>query len=305
MIVIKPMLAQTSKEPFDRRDFIYESKLDGVRCIAFLDSQTRLQARSGSDITHKFPELQELHKQVRTPLSLPSILDGEIVSISFNAIQHRIHQEKRLGIKVAQFQYPAIYYAFDILYLNGESVMAKPLIERKAILNGVFAQNYTGRMLGWQTGNGVSLFNLARDNNLEGIMAKAMYSPYLEGKRSDYWLKVKTFKEATFYICGLTEGENERSSTFGSVILGELVNGKLVYVGNVGSGFNQAQLKMLLHLLEPIKGLCPFYPTNVDRPVKFWTRPELKCEVRFLERSKEGKLRFPTFRKLCYMAGRG
>ena len=299
MIVIKPMLAQTSKEPFDRRDFIYESKLDGVRCIAFLDSETRLQARSGSDITFKFPELQELHKQVRKPC----ILDGEIVSISFNAIQHQIHQEKCLGIKVAQFQYPAIYYCFDILYLDYDNVMAKPLIERKAILNSVFVQNYTGRMLGWQTGNGVSLFHIAREKNLEGIMAKAMYSPYLQGKRSDYWLKIKVFKEATFYICGLTEGENERSSTFGSLMLGELVDGKLVYVGNVGSGLSQDQLKMLLYLLEPIEGVCPFDRANVDRPVKFWTQPLLKCEVRFLERSNEGKLRFPTFRKLCYMAG--
>jgi len=294
--MIKPMLAETAREPFDNKDFIYEPKLDGVRCIAHLTpTSTKLQARSCSDITSKFPELAGLCQQVRKPC----VLDGEIVSLSFNAIQHRIHQEKPLAIRVAQTQYPAFYFVFDILYLDGGSVKAKPLIERKAILNSIFAQNYYGRMLGWQTGYGVSLFEQAKEQNLEGIMAKAMYSPYLEGKRSDSWLKIKNWQEATYYICGLTEGENDRATTFGSVILGEQVNGKLVYVGNCGSGFNQDQLRMLLHLLEFCKGECPFDGmVDVDRRVKFWTRPELKCEVRYLELSPDGKLRFPTFRKL-------
>ena len=296
MQTIKPMLAEIGKaSDLNRQDFIYEQKLDGVRCIAILDSQTKLQARSGSAITHKFPELAELHKQV----SKPCILDGEIIGIDFNAIQHRIHQEKPLAIRIAQTQYPAIYFVFDILYLDGENIKAKPLIERKAILNSVFAQDYYARFLAWQTGYGTGLFDQAKERSLEGIMAKYMYSPYLEGKRSDSWLKVKNFKEATYYICGLTEGENERGSTFGSLILGEKVDGKLVYVGNVGSGFRQDQLRMLLYLLEPMKGLCPFDRADAGKPVKFWIRPELKCEVRYLELSPDGKLRFPTFRKLA------
>ena len=259
---ISPMLAETAKQPFDRKDWLYEQKLDGVRCIATLYGHTALQARSGAIITPKFPELAELNKQVRKPC----ILDGEIVSRDFNGIQHRIHQQKPLAIKVAQTQYPAIYFVFDVLYLDGESVKAKPLIERKALLNSIFAQDYSARMLGWQTGYGVGLFNNARERNLEGIMAKYMYSPYCEGKRSDSWLKVKCFKEGVFYICGVTEGENERNKTFGSVILGKLIDGKMNYVGNVGSGFNQDQLRMLLHLLEPMCqskiGRC-FSPTTV------------------------------------------
>jgi len=289
------MLAKTGNSvDLDRKDFIYEQKLDGVRCIAYLDSMTLLQARSGSDITHKFPELNGMCQQV----SKPCVLDGEIVSISFEAIQHRIQREKPLAIKIGKTQYPAFYFVFDILCLNGESVMAKPLLERKAILNSVFASSYEARFLAWHTGCGMSLFEQAKEKSLEGIMGKYMYSPYLEGKRSDSWLKIKNFKETTYYICGLTEGQNERSSTFGSVILGELVDGKLVYVGNCGSGFNQAQLRMLLYLLEPIRGECPFAQVAIDRPVKFWTRPMLKCEVRYLELSPDGKLRFPTFRKL-------
>lgn len=292
--MIKPMLAQTAKELVDRKDFIYEQKLDGVRCVAYLGGKTELWSRSGATITHKFPELIQLDRQA----SKPCILDGEIVSLSFEAIQQRIHKEKALAIRIAQSQYPAFYYAFDILYVNGESVMAKPLIERKAILGTVFTENYYGRTLGWQTGYGQSLLEQTKSKGLEGIMAKQMYSPYLEGKRSDAWLKVKNFREGIFYICGLTEGENERSSTFGSLILAEESNGYLVYVGNVGSGFSQEQLVMLLKLLEPMRGECPFGEVGIGRPIKLWTRPELRCEVRYLERTQGGYLRFPTFRKL-------
>lgn len=288
------MLAQAAKEPFDNKDWLYELKLDGVRCIAYLDTKTRLQGRSGTDITFKFPELQELHRQV----SKPCILDGEIISLSFEAIQHRIHREKRLDIKVGQLLYPAFYHVFDVLYLNGGSVEAKPLIERKAILNSVFAQSYYGRMLGWQNGYGVSLFNQAKEQNLEGIMAKLMSAPYIEGKRVDWWLKIKNFKEGVFYVCGLTEGENERSQTFGSLILGELTDGKFIYVGNVGSGFTQQQLKALLASFRAIEEECSFEQASIGRPVKFWTKPIVKCEVRYLERGSDGKLRFPTFRKL-------
>lgn len=298
-MIAKPMLAQIGNAVhLNRKDFIYEQKLDGVRCIAFVNpnlEKAQLQARSGNDITKKFPELAELHKQV----TKPCILDGEIVGRDFNAIQHRIHQEKPLSIRIAQTQYPAIYFVFDILYLDYDSVKAKSLIERKATLNSVFAQDYYARMLGWQTGNGKSLFDETVERELEGIMAKYMYAPYVEGKRCDSWLKVKNFKEATYYICGLTEGENERATTFGSVILGEQINGGMVYVGNVGSGFSQDQLRMLLYLLEFMKGECPFNDgIKLDRPVKFWTRPELKCEVRYLEQTDGGMLRFPTFRKL-------
>ena len=291
--MINPMLAETGQKPFNRKGFIFEPKLDGVRCIAFLDGETRLQSRSGSDISAKFPELAGLHRQVKTRC----ILDGEIVGRDFNAIQHRIHQESPFGIRLAQRQYPAFYYVFDILYIAGESVKEKPLIERKALLQGVLAESYQARFTSWQIGYGVSLFNKAKEQSLEGIMAKAMYSPYLEGKRSDAWLKIKTWQEGTFYICGLTEGENDRASTFGSIILGERQNGKLVYVGNVGSGLTQEELRMLLKL-EAIKAECPFDQANTDRPVKFWTQPCLQCETRFLERSPDGKLRFPTFRKL-------
>jgi len=288
------MLAQTAKEPFNSKDWLYELKLDGVRCIAYLDTTTRLQARSGNDLTFKFPELQQLHRQI----GKPCILDGEITCSTFSQIQRRVHKEKPLDIRIAQRQYPARYYAFDILNIDRDGVALRPLKERKEILRSVMTDSEHGLVLPWQIGNGIALLGKTKRGNLEGIMAKQMSAPYIEGKRADWWLKIKNFKEGAFYICGLTEGQNDRSSAFGSLILGELVGDKWVYVGNVGSGFDQQQLKMLLSFFRTMQGDCPFEQAEVARPVKFWTKPIVKCEVRYLERGSGGKLRFPTFRKL-------
>jgi len=294
MKTIKPMLAQTAKEPFDHKDWLFELKLDGVRCIACLDKETRLHARGGQDITVQFPELRELHRQV----TKPCILDGEIACATFNQLQHRIHKTKPLDIKVAQKLYPARYFAFDLLNVNGKSVMPLPQIVRKETLATVMKDGEYGLVLPWREGEGTALFRQVQSLRQEGIMAKLKSAPYIEGKRVDWWLKVKNFQEGTFYICGLTEGENERSYTFGSLILGELVGDRWVYVGNVGSGFDQQQLRELLAYFNTLKGPSPFTEVEIGRAVKFWTKPIVKCEVRYLERGNDGKLRFPTFRKL-------
>lgn len=287
------MLAQTAKEPVYRNDWLYELKLDGVRCIAYLDNDTRLQARSGADITHIFPELSQLHRQV----AHPCILDGEIICASFSSIQRRIHKEKPLDIRIAQRQYPARYFAFDSLSVSRNSTMMLSQLDRKEILRG-FSPSEHGIVLPFQVGDGQTLLKATQEKNLEGIMAKSPTAPYIEGKRSDAWLKIKNFQEGTFYVCGLTEGENDRSNTFGSLILGELVGDRWTYAGNVGSGFDQQQLKELLAYFSNLKGLSPFSKVDIGRPVKFWTKPVVKCEVRYFQRSSDGKLRFPTFRKL-------
>ncbi len=288
------MLAQTAKEPFDHKDWLYELKLDGVRCIAYLDKESRLQARSGQDITAQFPELQELHRQV----AKPCILDGEIACATFNQVQHRIHKTKALDIRVAQKLYPACYFAFDLLGVKGESLMPLAQIARKDALRVVMSDTPIGLVLPYYEGKGIDLFREVQSRRQEGIMAKLKSAPYVEGKRVDWWLKIKNFQEGTFYVCGLTEGENNRSATFGSLILGELREGKWVYVGNVGSGFDQRQLRELAAYFSALKEGCPFGRVEVGRPVKLWTKPVAQCEVRFLERGTDGRLRFPTFRKL-------
>jgi len=203
-----------------------------------------------------------------------------------------------LDIRVAQRLYPARFFAFDILSLDGKSLMPLAQIARKEALMTAMTESPAGLILPWREGKGIALFREVQSHQQEGIMAKLQSAPYLEGKRVDWWLKVKNFQEATFYVCGLTEGEGERAATFGSLILGELRDGRWVYVGNVGSGFDQRQLVDLTAYFGYLKGECPFGQADVGRPVKFWTRPVARCEVRFLEWGKDGKLRFPTFRGL-------
>ncbi|MBI4284517.1 MAG: hypothetical protein HY670_01275 [Chloroflexi bacterium] len=291
---IKPQLAQTAKEPFDHKDWLFELKLDGVRCIANLDEGTCLQARSGQDITAQFPELQELYRHV----AKPCVLDGEITCATFHQIQRRIHRTKALDIRVAAKLYPARFFAFDILNVNGRSLMSLAQSVRKEALVKVMTESQVGLALPWRDGEGIAIFREVQSRQQEGIMAKLKSAPYVEGKRVDWWLKIKNFQEDTFYICGLTEGEHDRKTTFGSLILGELKDGKWVYVGNVGSGFDQQQLRELSAYFDALKGGCPFEHVDVGRPVKMWTRPLVQCEVRFLERCSDGKLRFPTFRQL-------
>jgi len=297
---IKPMLADTgTPKDLDRKDWLFEEKLDGVRCIAILGDETELQARSGSIITRKFPELIELHRQV----GKPCILDGEIAGKDFNAIQHRIHLEDPFKVRIARTQYPIVYYVFDILYLGDESVKQQALLYRKEILRDTLTPGPDAKPLEWSF-SGESLYDELKGKGLEGLMAKDVAGYYDEGKRSPRWLKVKNFKESTFYICGVTVGENDRSATFGSLILGTMVDGKLIYVGNVGSGFRQDQLSPMLSLLARREGECPFeFKPDIDRTVKFWTQPDIQCEVRYLDVDSDfigfgGKLRFPTFRKV-------
>jgi len=265
-----------------------------VRCIAYLDRDTRLQARSGQDITAQFPELRNLHCQVVKPC----ILDGEIACATFNQVQHRIHKTKALDIRIVSKLYPSRFFAFDVLNVSGQNLKPLAQIARKDALRAVMSDTSIGLVLPYRNGKGIDLFREVQSRRQEGIMAKLKSAPYIEGKRVDWWLKVKNFQEATFYVCGLTEGENDRSATFGSLILGELREGKWTYVGNVGSGFDQRQLKELAVYFSALRGDCPFEHVEVGRPVKLWTKPVVQCKVRFLEWGKDGKLRFPTFRKL-------
>lgn len=291
--MIKPMKAETAKGPFDSDSFIFEEKLDGARCIAYVGGGVRLQSRSGSDLTPKFPELAELGKQV----SKPCILDGELVCDSFNSLQHRVHKQKSLDIKIAAKEYPAAYYVFDILNLDGTNTMPQALIRRKELLSLTFSTGEKARLLGFVYDQGIGLFERITADGGEGIMAKSIHSPYLEGKRSTSWLKIKAFQEDTFVICGLLRGENERDKTFGSLVLGKPDNGRLDYIGCAGSGLTEGMLKHILQVVVP--GRCPFAVVpRLDKEVLTWVIPQLLCEVRFMGLGSNGHLRFPSFRKL-------
>ena len=298
--MIKPMLCNSIDESrFDEvlndETRLYEPKIDGIRCIAFLESNTYLQNRYGENITRQFPELQELHKQAK----LPCVIDGEIASrdLVFDKIQHRIHKQNSFDIKLAVKQYPIIFLIFDIIRLDGKSVRKIELKTRKFWLKENFENCEVAEVL-WHTTNGIVLFNSTKQRGLEGIIAKRKDSIYQDGYRGLDWLKLKHFKEGYYFICGVTKSENGRS--FASLLLGEQKDGQVKYVGKVGSfeGLSEAQLEKLYKDLETLRiEKCPFKTRpRINRELLFWTQPKLQVEVSYLEKGKGGKLRHPVFR---------
>lgn len=301
---IKPMLAEVAEEPFDSEEHYFEPKLDGVRALAFINQgQTRLQARNLADISPQFPELLGLHRQVD---GNDIVLDGEIVCLdpkgfpSFEAIQGRVHKSHSLDIKVAARQNPSTYMVFDTLYVAGESIMDEPLSERKKLLARLVHPSLQVQVVKFVQGQGIALFNTALEHELEGIVAKETSSPYLPGKRSTSWLKIKTKKEGVFVIGGLTRGEGAREDTFGALALGTWgEDGKLYHVGNVGTGFSDYHLREILKLCQGLETQgSPFANFSGDGKIRLWCRPVLQCEVRYLEMTTDGKLRTPAFRGL-------
>lgn len=290
---ISPMLADTAQKPFESREHIFEPKLDGVRCIASVNGKLLLQSRSGHDITRKFPELANMWELVVKPC----VLDGEIICSNFTGISERIHKENLLDINVASRVNPATFYVFDILEVDSESVMNCRLIERKKLLSSIFRADGRTRPLAFYN-DGVKLWEQVVKAGGEGIMAKAINSTYIPGKRSSSWLKIKAFQEDTFYIVGLTQGENSRGSTFGALVLARHGNMTMEYVGCAGSGLTQNMLKRILQAVTPSDCCYLVSRPHLDKPLLTWVKPHLQCEVRFLGTGSNGHLRFPTFRGL-------
>lgn len=297
---ISPMLAQTAEKPFNSPDWLFEEKLDGVRCLSFVDKSTKLLGRYENNLTQLFPEFKHLNLLVKGR----AILDGEIVCDSFEGIQRRVHLQDPFKIRLASKTIPATYYIFDILQLDGKDLTKETLATRKYILSEVLEDDGVIRKMPYFLEKGIELFNRIKERGGEGIIAKRLKSTYQMGKRSWDWLKVKCFVEDEFYVCGLTKGENEREKTFGSLILGKKEEDRFVYMGCVGSGFTQEMLNSYLKVFEKIKGECVFQPMpKIDKEVLFWVKPEIKVLVRHLGLGSDALIRFPTFRQLVRKGG--
>ncbi|MBC7325464.1 MAG: ATP-dependent DNA ligase, partial [Moorella sp. (in: Bacteria)] len=267
---IKPMLAVTD-QPFDSPDFIYEIKWDGYRCLAYLDGSTFLQSRNLQDLTPTFPELAGLHRGVR---GQPAVLDGEIIVLdeggrpSFSRLQARGRLAAPAKIRQAAIHTPAIFVAFDLLYYCGDNIMARPLSARKELLQEAIKQQQDYLLVStFIEASGTSFFNACVRQGLEGVMAKARESPYLPGRRSPYWRKFRHTRQGEFVIVGYEPGKGERS--LGALILGEYRQGRLVYRGKVGTGFDREEEERLLAELRKVQPVPPPFAG----PVKDLHRP--------------------------------
>ncbi len=306
---IHPMLATLASEPFDSPEWAFEAKWDGVRTIAFVDGgEVRLQTRNLRDCTAQYPEVALAAAQALLG-GYQAILDGEIVAPdaegrpSFQLLQPRMHQTSEAKIRGLRATNPVFYYAFDLLWLDGEDLAARPLRERKKLLAEVVQPMNAVRLSDHVVGDGRALFEAARGRGIEGMVAKRLDAPYVEG-RTSLWLKVKAKRELDCVVVGWTEGQAGRAGALGALLLARYdeAGKELQYVGHVGSGFDERTLRDLLAQLRERETKKPPLrrpPTKTNAPAH-WAIPDLVCSVEFTEWTQEGVLRHPSYKGLRY-----
>src|SRR5579864_2908785 len=300
---INPMLASIVEKPFDDPNWLFEIKWDGYRAVSFIENgDVRLVSRNQNDLSPRYPELQDLPSFVNAE---SAILDGEVVVLdeqgrpSFSLMQQRtgIRSHGRQGAPRGDL--PIMYFVFDILYLDNYDLRRVNLDNRKRVLREVLRDGEIVRFSDHYAGEGVALFNAAKEKGLEGIIAKKRNSCY-EERRSRDWLKIKITQTVDCVIGGYTDPEGARQY-FGSLVLG-LYNDKkqLIHVGNAGTGFNQATLKQISEVLKEIETNKNPFTGPVEPKKVHWVKPERVAEVKFSEwthETDEGglKLRAPVF----------
>jgi bifunctional non-homologous end joining protein LigD len=302
-VKIQPMLASVIERPFDDPNWLFEIKWDGYRAVSFIENgNVRLVSRNQNDLTHRYPELQDLPKFLQTK---NAILDGEVVAVdeqgrpSFSLMQQRTGIRQHGRQAAPRRDLPIFYYVFDVIYLEGYDLRRVKLEDRKRVLREVLSDGEIVRYSDHYPGQGVALFNAAKEKGLEGIVAK-MRSSYYEERRSCEWLKIKITQTVDCVIGGYTDPEGARQY-FGSLVLG-LYNPKkqLIHVGNAGTGFNQATLKEIFQMLREIETAKNPFTGPVEPKIVHWVKPLRVAEVKFTEwthETDEGglKLRAPVF----------
>lgn len=288
---VKPMLASSARAPFDDPAWLFEVKWDGYRAIAeTAQGGVSLYSRNLLPFNEKFAPVAQALSLCR----FESVLDGEIVAVdeqgnpSFQLLQD--YPKTRNG--------HLLYSVFDLVHLNGHDLTTLPLIKRKEILKKILPPSPVIRFSDHVAGQGMLFFKAAKARGLEGIVAKKADSPYLPGKRSGSWLKVKTAHTQEGVIAGFTAPRGGRKH-FGALILGAYENGELVCIGHAGGGFSESELSKLSERLKPlVQPECPFKVKPESNSEATWVRPELVCEVAFTGWTKDGLLRHPVFLRM-------
>jgi bifunctional non-homologous end joining protein LigD len=292
-----PMLAQIGRgDPPSDQNWVYEVKWDGVRAICYIqDGQVRMISRNGNVIDRQYPELSILPHQIKAQTA---IIDGEIAALnergvpSFELLQRRINVADESSVATLARHHPVVFYAFDLLYLDGRDLRGEKLLERKRLLKEVLKPTDVIRYSEHFT-DGAALFEAAKQQGVEGIVGKKASSFY-ESRRSGDWVKYKIHASDSFLLCGFTEGERDH---FGALVLGIFDGGKLKWAGNVGTGFDRKTMKAIYDKLAPLATpKCPLEPDkNLPKKDVTWVRPELVCEVKFANWTEDGRLRAPVW----------
>jgi bifunctional non-homologous end joining protein LigD len=299
--LIRPMLAALRHRlPADQDRYAWEFKWDGVRAIAYVsDDRVRLLSRNDNDMTVSYPELAVLAGRVRTQV----ILDGEIVALrsgrpDFEVLQSRMHV-RRPSTRLIE-DAPVQLYLFDLLHHGGESLLGLPYTERRAWLEDLGLDADPVRTPPWYQDDAQIVLSVSLQQGIEGVVGKPLASRYHPGGRRD-WIKVKNIRHQEVIICGWQPGQGRRANTIGSLILGVHDHGRLVYAGNVGTGFTQVALADLMRQLAPLERDTS--PLSTPVPAIYargahWTEPRLVGEVAFTEWTGDGSMRHPAWRGL-------
>jgi bifunctional non-homologous end joining protein LigD len=280
---VQPMLATLVAKPFDEPGWVYEEKYDGIRVLAYKEGKhVSLLSRNDIDRTGHFPEVVAAITELR-PTSL--LLDGEVVVFDRKKVSRFQLLQQSKG--------HAFYAVFDCLYDGGKDLRKEPLSARRRVLEKILPAEGVILLSRRLASNGLKAYELAKRRGYEGLVAKDESSPYVE-RRSKYWLKVKVHQEDEFVIVGFTRPQGSREH-FGALLLGAYQDGKLRYVGKVGTGFNENTLAALYKKFRP---LVADKVALVDSPgaknVTF-LKPKLVAQISYQELTAEKKLRQPVF----------
>ena len=290
----EPMLATLADDVPVAPEWLYEVKWDGYRALACVaGGQVTLTSRRGNDLTPRFAEVaRALERSLRTP---DCVIDGEVCALD---------EEGRSSFSVMQQgSGPLVYYAFDVLEVDGEPALDLPLTERRKRLTKLLDRRGTTVRLSESFDDGRALYEAAKRQGLEGVVAKKKLSRYQPGRRTRDWLKVKTHDEQEFVVAGYTKGKGRRAGRLGSLVLAVMRGGELTYVGNVGTGFDEKEIDRLVALLRPLERSTPPFREvpampRVRKDDVAWVEPKLVAQVEFAEWTHDGRLRAPVYKGL-------
>lgn len=292
--MLSPMLIGVEQAPFDSLDYIYELKLDGVRCLAYLDKNgVDLRNKRNLRVTTIYPELSSIHKQVKKRC----ILDGELIAMkngkpAFSEMQRRALLSAPFKIQLASKTLPVSFTTFDILYYEDNATMSLPLLERKALLAKVITESERLAVSRYIERDGIKLYQLAETNNLEGIVSKRKDSLYYHDKRTKDWTKSKNLLDDDFLICGYILKEQG----IVSLVLGEYDGNILKYAGHVTMGISREDFQKIKAVPKQLHS--PFLKTPKGNDNATWIQPELVGTVKYMEKTISGSMRQPVFKGL-------
>ncbi|MGZ3940393.1 MAG: non-homologous end-joining DNA ligase, partial [Flavisolibacter sp.] len=298
---VEPMLATLVTDPVTEDGWLYEMKWDGYRALAYMqDGKIDICSRNNKSFNEKFYPLMRTLED----WNIDALVDGEIVVVD----EHGVPSFSDLQLWRSEADGQLLYYLFDILWIQGFSVMHLPLEERKLLLQSIIpADSPHLRFSEIVKDNGEQAFEMAKQIHLEGVMAKKSGSVYTIGKRTKDWLKVKTEKRQELVIGGYTHNEGS-NKLFSALLLGIIENGSFNFVTPVGTGFNKQMQQQIIDTLRPYEtNKCPFSTVpEYNKPSRFrpnppkatvtWVKPKLVAEISYREETNSGAIRQPSFK---------